>query len=77
LVVCTIGTGYIDLHWPPVFKDSGAWPLGGLRQNFLNGTLTRLLDPDRVLWARVAEFVALGDFGLASGAESAGGYRRI
>jgi hypothetical protein len=61
----------------PAFKDSGAWPLGSLRRSFLNCTLTRLLDPDRVLRARVAELVALGDFGLASRAESAGGYRRI
>ena len=30
-----------------------------------------------MLRARVAEFVAAGDFGLASGAEPAGGYRRI
>jgi len=57
--------------------DSASWPLGSLRQSFLNGTLTRLLDPDRVLRARIAEFVAAGDFGLASGAEPAGGYRRI
>jgi hypothetical protein len=73
----SIGAGYIDRHWPPAFEDSGAWPLGSLRQSFLNGTLTRLLDPDRVLRVRVGEFVAAGDFGLASGAEPAGGYRRI
>jgi hypothetical protein len=73
----SIGAGYIDRNWPPAFKDSGNWPLGSLRQSFLNGTLTRLLDPDRVLRARIAEFVAAGDFGLASGAESPGGYRRI
>jgi hypothetical protein len=73
----SIGAGYIDRHWPPAFEHSGAWPLGGLRQSFLNGTLTRLLDPDRVLRARIAEFVAAGDFGLASGAEPAGVYRRI
>jgi hypothetical protein len=73
----SIGAGYIDRHWPPAFKDSGAWPLGSLRQSFLNGTLTRLLDPDRGLRARIAGFVAAGDFGLASGAEPTGGYRRI
>jgi len=73
----SIGAGYIDRHWPPAFKDSGAWPLGSLRQSFLNGTLTRLLDPDRVLRARIAEFVAKGEFGLASGAEAGGGFRRI
>ena len=73
----SIGAGYIDRHWPPAFKDRGAWPLGSLRQSFLNGTLTRLLDPDRVLRARIAEFVAKGEFGLASGAEAGGGFRRI
>ena len=73
----SIGSGSIDRHWPPAFKDSASWPLGSLRQSFLNGTLTRLLDPDRVLRARIAEFVTAGDFGLASGAEPAGGYRRI
>jgi hypothetical protein len=73
----SIGAGYIDRHWPPAFKDSGAWPLGSLRQSFLNGTLTRLLDPDRVLRARIAEFVAAGEFGLASGAEPSGGYRTV
>lgn len=45
--------GYIDRHWPPAFADSGAWPLGSLRQSFLNGTLTRLLDPERVLRTRI------------------------
>src|SRR5437016_4851976 len=60
----SIGVGYIDRHWPPAFKDSGAWPLGSLRQSFLNGTLTRLLDPDRVLRTRIAEFVAAGEFGF-------------
>ena len=72
-----IGAGYIDRHWPPAFEDSGAWPLGSLRQSFLNGTLTRLLDPDRVLRARITEFVAKVEFGFASGADPAGGYRRV
>jgi hypothetical protein len=73
----SVGAGYIDRHWPPAFKNSGAWPLGSLRQSFLNGTLTRLLDPDRVLRMRIAEFVTAGEFGLASGADPAGGYRRV
>ena len=60
-----IGASYIDRHWPPTFVDSGAWPLGSLRQSFLNGTLTRLLDPERVLRTRIIEFVAAGEFGLA------------
>src|SRR5216683_2191518 len=73
----SIGPGYIDRHWPPAFKDSGSWPLGSLRQSFLNGTLTRLLDPDRVLRTRIAEFVAAGEFGLGSGADPAVGFRKV
>src|SRR5262249_47966493 len=72
-----IGAGYIDRHWPPAFTDSGAWPLASLRQSFLNGTLTRLIDPDPVLRARIAEFVSAGEFGLASGAEPGGKSRRV
>jgi hypothetical protein len=72
-----IGAGYLDRHWPPAFKESGAWPLGSLRQSFLNGTLTRLIDPDPVLRMRIAEFVSHGEFGLASGAEPAEKYRRV
>ena len=33
-----------------------------MRQSFLNGSLTRLLDPDAVLRKKIAEFVAKGDF---------------
>jgi hypothetical protein len=72
-----IGAGYLDRHWPPAFKDSGAWPLPSLRQCFLNGTLTRLIDPDPVLRGRIAEFVSYGEFGLASDAEPGGKYRRV
>jgi len=52
--------------WPPAFKESGAWPLTSLRQSFLNGALTRLLDPDTVLRTKIADFVLRGEFGLAS-----------
>ena len=72
-----IGAGYLDRHWPPAFKDCGAWPLASLRQSFMNGTLTRLIDPDPVLRACVAEFVSNGEFGLASGAEPSGRYQRL
>jgi hypothetical protein len=72
-----IGAGYLDRHWPPAFKDSEAWPLASLRQSFLNGTLTRLIDPDPLLRTRIAEYVTKGEFGLASGAEPDGKYRRI
>ena len=63
----SVGASYIERHWPPALKDSGTWPLRSLRQSFLNGSLTRLLDPDRVLRQKIAEFVENGDFGLASG----------
>ena len=63
----SIGAGYIDRHWPPTFRDAGAWPLTSLRQSFLNGALTRLIDPDAVLRRRIVAFVAEGEFGLASG----------
>ncbi len=73
-----VGAGYLDRHWPPAFKDSRAWPLASLRQSFMNGTLTRLIDPDRVLKTRIVEFVAKGEFGLASGLDPAGaGFRRV
>jgi hypothetical protein len=72
----SVGAGYLDRNWPPALKESGAWPLSSLRQSFLNGSLTRLLDPDAVLKAKIVEFVGKGDFGLASGARSDGSYDR-
>jgi hypothetical protein len=72
----SVGAGYIERHWPPSLKEAGAWPLSGLRQSFLTGILTRLLDPDTVLRARIADFVARGEFGLASG-KSNGEYGRV
>ena len=73
----SVGAGYIDRHWPPAFKDTGAWPLTSLRQSFLNGALTRLIDPDAVLRQRIVEFVEAGDFGLASGEKGDGDYQRV
>lgn len=73
----SVGAGYIDRHWPPALKESGAWPLASLRQSFLNGSLTRLLDPDTVLRGKIVEFVSRGDFGLASGQKPAGTYERV
>jgi hypothetical protein len=48
-----------------------------LRQSFLNGSLTRLVDPDSTLKSKIVEFVTHGDFGLASGKEPDGSYERI
>ncbi len=73
----SVGAGYIDRNWPPALKASGAWALSSLRQSFLNGALTRLLEPDKVLREKIAEFVAKGDFGLASGQKPDGTYERV
>ncbi len=73
----SVGAGYIERSWPPALKESGAWPLAGLRQSFLNGALTRLLDPDTVLKGKVCDFVGKGDFGLGSGMKSDGSFERV
>ncbi|MCY4234690.1 MAG: DUF499 domain-containing protein [Bacteroidetes bacterium] len=73
----SIGAGYIDRNWPPVFRDSGAWPLTSLRQSFLDGSLTRLIDPESILIRQITTFVSKGDFGLASGANTDGTYNRV
>jgi len=72
-----VGAGYIERNWPPALKESGAWPLASLRQSFLNGSLTRLLDPDTTLRGKIVEFVSRGDFGLASGQKPDGTYERV
>jgi hypothetical protein len=72
----SVGAGYIERNWPPALKESGAWPLASLRQSFLNGSLTRLLDPDTTLRGKIVEFVSKGDFGLASGQKPDGTYER-
>ncbi len=73
----SVGAGYIDRNWPPALKDSGAWPLTSLRQSFLNGSLTRLIDPDAILRNKIVEFTGKGDFGLASGPKPDGTYARV
>jgi hypothetical protein len=73
----SVGAGYLERNWPPALKESGAWPLASLRQSFLNGSLTRLLDPDAVLRNKIVEFVSRGDFGLASGSGADGAYERV
>ncbi len=72
----SVGAGYIERHWPPALTVDGVWPLTGLRQSFLDGSLTRLLDPDAILRQKILEFVASGDFGLGSGREN-GRFRRL
>ena len=73
----SVGAGYLERHWPPAFKDSGAWPLTSLRRSFLDGSLTRLSDPDAVLRRQIVEFVGRGDFGLASRPLPSGGFERL
>jgi len=73
----SVGAGYVERNWPPALKAEGAWPLASLRQSFLNGSLTRLVDPDTVLKSKVVEFVDRGDFGLASGTKADGAFERI
>jgi hypothetical protein len=73
----SVGAGYIERNWPPALKESGAWPLASLRQSFLNGSLTRLLDPDATLKNKIVEFVSRGDCGLASGRKPDGNYERV
>jgi Predicted ATPase (AAA+ superfamily) len=73
----SIGAGYLERNWPPAFKDDGAWPLASLRRSFLDGSLTRLVDPDGVLQREIPELVARGDFGLASGRKADGNYERV
>jgi hypothetical protein len=73
----SVGAGYIERNWPPALKESAAWPLASLRQSFLNGSLTRLVDPDAVLKSKIVEFVSRGDFGLASGRKPDGSYERV
>lgn len=73
----SVGAGYIERNWPPALKEVGAWPLSGLRQSFLNGALTRLLDPDAILRGKIPEFVGRGELGLASGLQPDGSFTRI
>ncbi len=73
----SVGAGYIARNWPPAFRESGAWPLTSLRQSFLDGSLTRLLDPDAILRRQILAFVAAGDFGLASGERDDGACGRL
>ena len=54
----SVGAGYLERNWPPALKEGGAWPLVSLRQSFLDGSLTRLVDPDAVLRRKIRESAA-------------------
>jgi hypothetical protein len=77
LVNESIGGGYIERNWPHALEEQGAWPLAGLRQSFLDGSLTGLLDADTSLRAKIVEFVSRGDFGLPSGQKADGIFERL
>ena len=72
----SVGAGYIERNWPPALKESGAWPLNGLRQAFLDGSLIRLPEPEAELRRKIVGFVERGDFGLGSGPHD-GGFERV
>ena len=73
----TIAAGYIERNWPPPFVEAGAWPLGGLRRAFLDGSLTRLVDADAVLRAKIPDFILRGEFGLGSRGPGASDFQRV
>ena len=71
------GASWLERRWPEAFKATGAWPLRSLRQAFLDGSLDRVINPDEYLKRKVPEFVAKGDFALASGDQPGGGFERV
>lgn len=73
----TVGAGYLERNWPTALKESGTWPLKGCRQSFLDGSLTRLLDPEDVLRRQIPSFVERGEFGLGSGPKPDGVFERV
>ncbi|MGI8782166.1 MAG: DUF499 domain-containing protein, partial [Acidobacteriota bacterium] len=73
----TVAPGYIERNWPPPFVETGAWPLGGLRRAFLDGSLTRLVDADAVLRAKVPDFILRGEFGLGSRGPGTSDFQRV
>ena len=73
----SVGAGYLQRNWPTALKESGVWPLSGLRQSFLDGSLTRLLDPEHVLTEQIIRFVDSGDFGLGTGRRPDGTFENL
>lgn len=77
LLTPSVGASYVERNWPVALKESGAWPLKGLRQCFLNGTLTRLRDPEELLKQQIVLWVGQGTTGLASGPRPDGNYDHV
>jgi hypothetical protein len=70
----SVGASYLERNWPEAFRESGAWPLASLRKCFLDGSLTRLLDPDKVLREKIPELTARGELAFATGQRPEGGF---
>ncbi len=71
----SVGAGYIERNWPPAFQESGAWPLGSLRQSFL-GRIAHTAGRSRHDFARQDCRLRCERFGLASGKRTDGSYER-
>jgi hypothetical protein len=72
-----VGASYLERNWPEAFRESGAWPMGSLRKCFLDGSLTRLVDSDKVLRERIPDLVSRGEVGFATGQRPEGGFNRL
>lgn len=73
----SVGAGFLQRNWPAALREAGIWPLSGLRQSFLDGSLTRMVDPERVLTEQIIRFVEQGEFGLGSGQRPDGSFERF
>ena len=62
-----VASSYIERNWPPALKEKGAWSLGGLREAFFQGYLTRLEKAEEALRQMILRAVMRGDFGLGIG----------
>jgi hypothetical protein len=73
----SVGAGYIERSWPTALKIPGSWPLSGLRKAFLDGSLTRLVDPEGALRQAIPRLVERGEFGLGSGQKPDGSFGKV
>lgn len=73
----SISASWLDRRWPKSGPAAEAWSLQSLRKAFLDGSLTRLVDQDKVLKAKIPECVERGELGLASGQQPDGSFARV
>ena len=73
----SVGAGYIERNWPVALRAIGTWSLAGLRKSFLDGSLTRLPDPEQALKVAIPRLVERGEFGLASDPKPDSTYGRV